>query len=79
MIRVDINLVPRGVHIEEKKLYTLTITNDGSGDNYIGNYKIKAKDKHGDKELLSGEVRGFDRLEKDSLDLLQLALEAILG
>ena len=77
MIRIAIDLVPRGIHIEETRLYTMTITNDGSGSLEVGNYKVRLKANQGQREETTCEIKDYDRLKKDILPLLKEALEGL--
>lgn len=78
MIRIDINMVPRGVHIQEHRMATITLTNDGTDTNSpaTGNYNIAIRD-HYEEEIKKYRVTDFDR-SQNVLYLLQEALNEAL-
>ena len=75
MLRVTIELVPYGVTEETELLCVGSIINDGSGTVASGNYI--AVFSGCDEELGAVEIRGFDRRNKDSLELLYECLKAV--
>lgn len=79
MLRITIEMVPKG---DDSRAYTLAqgvIANDGTGDKSIGNYiygfsgQIK---RPGDDPGIrtSGELKGFSRLRDDCWELLRRCL-----
>lgn len=75
MLKINLNLIPRGVHIEEKKLYTITITNCGIKKDK-GNYKIKFKNNLTNK-IKEIKIDNFNRVKDDSLKLLYKSLKKL--
>lgn len=59
MLRVTIELVPYGVEAEAKKIATMIIANDGSGDSYWGNYVYAFKEDK--SEISSGSLSNHYR------------------
>lgn len=80
MIRVTIELVPRGDESKKKHLGTAEIVNDGTGDIATGNYTVRLS-KWGQPEQTwkRGSLTGFPRQRLGPWDLLALALVATIG
>ncbi len=85
MLRIRIDLLPamggKATRIDE-----LLIVNDGSGTKERGNYRVWRQQFKTDvrsskaySSPVSGEVRGFPRLELGPWDLLYLALKDLVG
>lgn len=80
MLRVTIELIPRGDESRKKHLGTVEISNDGTGDTRRGNYAVRlAKFGRPTHEWMRGVVRGFDRVKKGPYDLLLQCLVATVG
>ena len=77
MLRITVELCPRGDTSRPKHLGTAYIINDGSGDPDIGNYDV-ALSKWGkpNQQWKSGRVEGFPRAKRGPWDLLFLALQS---
>ena len=43
MLRVTIDLIPRGIEQDKRKFADITISNDGTGTPELGNYIIRAE------------------------------------
>jgi hypothetical protein len=59
MLEIDIKLVPYGIKDREQIIGRITIWNDGTGTNEVGNYGYKIV-TDGDK-LHKGKYKGFMR------------------
>jgi hypothetical protein len=61
MLRVTIELVPYGVESEARKIATMLIANDGTGDHRTGNYgyAFNYTDRSGD--IATGVIKNFPR------------------
>ena len=73
MIAIEIDLVPFGV-LEPKRLKSIKIWNDGTGDHYTGNYKYEIKAGNGNV-YRRGTIQGFKRRSNDVLKLLGIILK----
>lgn len=73
MITIKVDLVKYGI-MDPQPLKEIIISNDGTGDTFIGNYKYRIKDSRG-KVYREGRIEGFRRRSKDVLYLLGLVLE----
>ena len=73
MIRITAELWPYGSKIDKKVLGAITINNDGTGNEEIGNYNVAIGDDKGVVERC--RVEGFKRLNNDVFDLLYEALK----
>lgn len=80
MIRVTVELLPRGDASNPQHLGTAYITNEGTGDRNIGDYSVKLS-KWGKPDVTwkTGSLTGFPRLKLGPWDLLCLCLIATLG
>lgn len=80
MIRVTIELVPRGDESRTRVLAVGTIVNDGSGTLQRGNYRFRLS-QSGRVGAVSreGEVRNFPRRAKNVWHLLALVLNTAFG
>ncbi len=80
MVRVTIELLPFGSEDRKRHLGTIEISNDLTGTEKEGNYKVRLS-KFGKPESTwrKGVVRGFDRKKRGPFDLLLLALQATVG
>lgn len=58
MLRVTVQLIPRGDETKTRTLATLEIANDGTGDENTGNYRGRLLAEYGRRD---GVVRGFRR------------------
>ncbi len=80
MIRVTIELWPRGDAARRKHLGTIDIANDGTGTPERGNYKVRlAGFKGAESTWRAGAVQGFPRRSRGPYDLLLRALAATVG
>jgi hypothetical protein len=77
MIRVTVELDKYGLCTDFVKLATVEIANDGTGDADVGNYVVRAFDKHGEP-VGHGAVKGFMRRRRSALYLLGKGLQ-IMG
>lgn len=71
MIRVTVQLISSRTH-KVSTLATVDICNDGSGDEYIGNYNYTVGWR-------KGEITGFPRKRLGALHLLQRVLLHAFG
>ncbi len=72
MIEVEIDLYKFGFRSLKQNLYTVKITNDGTGTKTVGNYKYKVTKS---KRSTGGEIKDFKRKDKSALYLLYLVLK----
>ena len=80
MIRVTVELLPFGDESKKKHLGTAYISNDGSGDESSGNYKVTFS-KMGKPNVTwkAGTVINFPRKRLGGWDLLYRALQGVVG
>ena len=78
MLRVTIELVPRGIESRAKVIATGTIANTGTGTPTRGDYRIELRDAAG-RKWKSGSIAGFPRKRLLAWDLLYRALEKLVG
>lgn len=80
MIRVTIELIPRGDESKKKNLGVVEIANDGEGTQTHGNYMVRlAKFGKPTHTWIKGVVNNFPRKTKGPYDLLLQALIATVG
>lgn len=80
MLRVTIEVVPRGDESKRRHLGTVEIANEGTGSVESGNYAVRlAKFGRPQQSWMRGAVRGFDRLRRGPYDLLLQCLIATVG
>ena len=80
MLRVTIELVPKGDEERCRHLGTVEIANDGTGDAATGNYAVRlAKFGRPGETWMKGAVRGFDRIRRGPYDLLLQCMLATVG
>lgn len=80
MLRVTIEVVPKGDESRRRHLGTLEIANDGTGSSECGNYAVRlAKFGQPQQSWIRGAVRGFDRIRRGPYDLLLQCLVATVG
>jgi hypothetical protein len=80
MIRVTIQLIPRGDETKARHMGTVEIANDGTGDQALGNYKVRlSRMDSPTRAWKTGAIRGFNRKTRGPHDLLLLALLSIVG
>lgn len=80
MLRVTIEIIPKGDESRKRHLGTLDIVNDGTGNSEIGNYTVRlAKFGRPNQTWIHGVVRGFDRIRRGPYDLLLQCLIATVG
>jgi len=79
MIRITIELLPKGDERHRRHLGSAWIVNDGTGDDQYGNYEITlSKWGQPNRPWKRGIVRGFPRNRFGPWDLLALGLAQIL-
>ena len=81
MVRVTIELLPKGSELHKRHLGTMEITNDRSnGPGPVGAYDVRLS-KRGRPQVLwrRGRVESFPRLALGAYDLLFRALAATVG
>lgn len=80
MLRITVELLPKGDASRSRHLGTAYITNDGSGDTQHGNYTVVlSKWDKPSAVWREGRVEGFPRRSRGSWDLLFRALRACVG
>lgn len=79
MLRVKIELWPGGQEANKRDMGTLTIANDGSGDQDMGNYAFSISKWENKGIWKQGEVKGFNRIKFGAWDLLFRVLREALG
>ena len=80
MLRVTIEVIPKGDESKRRHLGTVEIANDGTGNSHIGNYAVRlAKCGRPNQSWIRGAVTGFDRVRKGPYDLLLQCLLATVG
>lgn len=80
MIRVTIEMLPRGDETKKYHMGTIDIANDGTGTAERGNYKVKlAGFKSPHSRWREGAVRDFPRKSRGPYDLLLRALATTVG
>lgn len=82
MLRVTIDLIPRGDESRKKTLATADIWNDGTGSVTTGNYGatlfVHQTADGKPKKWRTAFVNGFPRISRGPWDLLQLVLKDAL-
>lgn len=61
MIRVTVELLPRGSEYGKRTLGTMEIANDGTGDQFVGNYVGEMHAEYTTPDGRRGRVRSFNR------------------
>lgn len=80
MIRVTIQMIPRGDESRARHMGTVEIANDGTGDKQSGNYKIRlSRMDSPTRPWKSGAIKNFNRITRGPHDLLLLALLSLVG
>jgi hypothetical protein len=80
MIRVTIQMIPRGDETKARHLGTVEIANDGTGNAQSGNYKVRlSRMDSATNAWKTGAITGFDRIRRGPHDLLLMALLSIVG
>lgn len=80
MIRVTIEILPKGDESKKRHIGTVEIANDGTGSSSMGNYLIRlAKFGSAKQTWLHGKLKGFDRVRRGPYDLLLQSLLTTLG
>ena len=77
MIRVTIEMFPKGSENNKRTLGTAIIVNDGTGTKALGNYQYTLFNKAG-KKYKKGKIKKFDRQNKIAWRLLNLILNNAL-
>ncbi len=80
MIRIIVELLPKGDESRKRHLGTAEIINDGTGTRTEGNYCVRLS-KWGLPNVTwrTGTVVGFPRLQLGPWDLLMCALMTVVG
>ena len=81
MLVINVEVWPLGDATRRYPVGQVTITNDGTGTWESGNYKaefVTINDGEISK-MRRGQVKGFERLERDAFELLYKALGDALG
>lgn len=80
MLRVTIEMVPRGDESKKYHMGTVEVANDGMGTAERGNYKVRlAGFKNASSRWRTGAVLDFPRKSRGPYDLLLRALAATVG
>lgn len=80
MIRVTIEMLPRGDESKARHMGTIEIANEGTGTLDLGNYKVRcSKMAKPTQTWKTGAIKGFNRKTRGVHDLLLLALLAVVG
>jgi hypothetical protein len=79
VIRVTIELVPRGVESQAKVLHVAKIWNDGSGNLVRSNYKATLSTRGNRSIWKAVRVEGFQRKKLLAWDLLYRVLKMAVG
>jgi hypothetical protein len=80
MIRVTIEILPKGDEARKRHIGTVEIANDGTGNSEVGNYLIRLAKFGGPAQTwLHGKLQGFDRIKRGPYDLLLQCLIATIG
>jgi hypothetical protein len=80
MIRVTIEMLPKGDESRKRHLGTVEIANDGTGSALRGNYKVRlSKWGRPATDWMTGAVKDFARRSQGPYDLLLRALIATVG
>lgn len=80
MIVVTIELWPKGDQARKRHLGTAIITNDATGSEGLGNYRVTLSRRgQPDRPWRLSQVRGFPRQQLGAYDLLYRALAACVG
>ena len=75
MIRITIELLPKGDESRKRHLGTMTIANDATGYSTVGNYRVwLSRRGQPDRQWKVGRVVGFPRKKLGPYDLLYWAL-----
>jgi hypothetical protein len=74
MLEIKVDLVPFGIESGRRTLKKFIIANDGTGDSFIGNYKVLSEDR----TTVFGVIKKHER-NKDVLFLVKKALGIIAG
>lgn len=61
MIRVTVQLIPKGIESAARTLGTMTIVNDASGDRAIGHYNGTLHAEYTDANGRKGRIENFHR------------------
>ena len=80
MIRITVEMLPKGDESRKRHLGTAVIGNDGTGTRTRGNYRVRLSRRgQPDSTWKSGSVEGFPRTRLGAWDLLLFALVATIG
>ncbi|AMP15524.1 hypothetical protein CPter291_3287 [Collimonas pratensis] len=73
-------MIPRGDETKARHMGTVEIANDGTGDQALGNYKVRlSRMDSPTRAWKSGAIRAFNRKTRGPHDLLLLALLSTVG
>jgi hypothetical protein len=79
MIVVTIELWPGGDQQRKQLLGAVTIANDTSGTQMVGNYHYALAKRRGEGAWRQGQVKGFPRQRLGAYDLLFRVLRSAVG
>jgi hypothetical protein len=76
MIRVTIDFIPFGIEAEAARIGILTVWNEGTGTQEIGNYRwlLAYKTLDGVEVSRCGAIKGYDRIKGNAVDLVTQAM-----
>jgi len=81
MLKITVEIIPFGIKDMKKRLGEIYITNDGTGNEEIGNYNytIKTERRQDEKigDELKGRVENFQRRKCNFWKLLYLILKGV--
>lgn len=65
-LRITVELIPRGLESEKNKICVLDVSNDGTGTDELGNYKIEAHGitLGGGWDLWSGFPKRIEKVDR---------------
>jgi hypothetical protein len=75
MLRCTIELIPFGKELEKRALSEILISNDGTGNTDIGNYRATVCENN---QILTGRVENHARLEHGPAFRVARAIDACL-
>lgn len=77
MIRVTVELIPKGDESRARKLATMEIANDATGTTEVGNYRGTLHAEYTPKEGRHGRVLGFHRKRQSVWSLIGAFLKQL--
>lgn len=70
MIRVTVELIPKGDESRARRLGELRIANDGTGNQILGNYRGTLEAEYTGPSGRTGRVNGFNRRQQSVWSLV---------